>query len=159
MSKTYDSFGHIKKRMKSIIDIDEKLYNYILFQLSERDKRIEGQIKHIEIKDRFCVPIKERKLIVSHIESQSSKITINPCDGRCELKLSTKICSNEVKNHIAYFMSLIIRDSDMPATTMRGKIRLNFKKRSIKTTLYSESKRNKKSYEYNVETKEFKIYV
>lgn len=113
--------------------------NTLKKQIGLRDNKIESQAKHIEVQNKVAVPVSERYLEILYVDSSSSKITINPRDGRVTLKISDKIKSNKIIKDYAKLTDIIMNDSTLPSITMRGKIKYDENKYKI---VYLQRARN-----------------
>lgn len=140
----YKKCNDIKKVLTKM-NLNEDDIDFIITQIKNRDKHIEALCKHNEIKKRTCVSISERKLNVEYTNSQSTKLTINPCDGRVSLKISNKIKSSSI---LSDFISIAksIMSYEFEPTTHRGKITFNVKDSYYHIYLSSDSKRFNKNF-------------
>lgn len=75
----------------------------------------------IEIGNRTTCALVDRYLEILDVDSSSSKLTINPVDGRCTLKVSQKV-TEEVK--LQYIkLARLLMSNELPPITLRGKIK------------------------------------
>jgi hypothetical protein len=93
----------------------------------------------IEVKGKKSCPVSERYLEVLTVESSSSKLTINPTDGRCTLKVSDKASEGVIASCIELARELM--KAELPPVTLRGKIK--YYKSGYECSLSSESGKNK----------------
>lgn len=147
----YKKCNDIKKSLLNMNLTDEET-NFIINQIKNRDEHIEALCKHNEIKNRTCVPINKRKLIVEHTNTQSTKLTINPCDGKVSLKISDKITSEQIKEDFINIAKQIMK-FDFSPTTHRGKISFNHSCVCYNISLSSESKRFNRRFVFNKDKK------
>jgi len=93
-------------------------------------------------KDAFIA--KERHLGVVRVDSNNSKITINPCTGRVTLKVSY-LCPSKVVDKMTELTNKIMKDFLLSPVTHRG--RISFKNSKYYVVMMSESQRFKYYYE------------
>jgi hypothetical protein len=77
--------------------------------------------KLVEIKGKSSCPLAERYLEVIDVESSASKLTLNPVDGRCTLKVSNK-ASPKVKEQLIKLANKLLLE-DIPPLTVRGQVK------------------------------------
>ena len=143
MSKGIQKPSRIKRTLKRR-GASEDVINYVVEKLNQQSEKIENLKKHCEVMNRIPLAVENRKLKIVPIDSSTSKITINPCDGRVELKVSIK-SSEEVKKHYIELVNSVLNDSDLPPVTLRGKI--SYQPGRYTVLLSSESGRFSKNYE------------
>ena len=134
---------HVKKRIKKI-GISEGAFEYIVDVLEERDRKILVLQKLVDFAYKESVPANERRFEESIVDSASSKLTLNPRDGRVTLKLSIK-SSECVRNELREFTRLIMTDETIEPTTIRGRFR--FKDGKYLIDMRSNNRKYCKRYE------------
>jgi len=147
-SKGLATVGSIKRRVNRTFEgkiSHEELLEYLSDQIIKRDERIELQSRALEIANRVALPIYGRKLELIRTDSSNSKLTINPCDGRVTLKISSK-SSEQVVDGLIKFTKEIMKFDSFEPLTFRGK--LDFHEGKYKITLITLSKRFRHYFEY-----------
>lgn len=91
----------------------------------------------------MILPVEMRKLTVVETDTSKTKITINPVDGRVEVKLSLH-STPELNSYAVMLAEEVMRDSTLPPTTMRGKI--TFHGGFYHAQMQTESKSFSKTY-------------
>lgn len=76
----------------------------------------------LELLNRVLLPIEKRFLSHAHVKSSKSKITINPCDGRCELKVHEG-ASDKVEKEMKELLYKAQKCEKFTPRTYRGTIR------------------------------------
>lgn len=84
----------------------------------------------------------QRYLLRESIDSSSSKITINPCDGRVSLKIS-KGASEKMQDKMVELAEQVIKFDRFYPMTYRGRIGYNVHTDSLYVVLTTESKQFK----------------
>ncbi len=123
----------VRKAFKSH---DKELLNESLKEMFDQFIIYQGLI---EVKGKNACPIIQRYLEILIVESSSSKLTINPVDGRCTLKISDKASLN-VRTHCIKLAEELM-EVELPPITLRGKI--DYHNKGFQCNLLSESKKNK----------------
>ena len=136
-------FRDIKKTLIKL-NASEEIIDYVHQQIKNKDHIIEEKSRSLEIINRKCCDIEKRYIEIFIVDSSSSKITINPCDGRVTLKISDK-SSGQVRNDYVELTNKILNDNTLEPIVLRGKIRYRDDKYTI--AMYSNSKRFVKYYE------------
>ena len=133
----------VKKKIKKI-GISEEAFEYIVDVLEERDGKIEVLQELVYFAYKESIPANERYFEESIVDNSSSKLTLNPRDGRVTLKLSIKSTEN-VRNELREFTRLIMMDETIDPTTIRGRFR--FKDGKYLIDMQSNNKKYCKHYE------------
>lgn len=144
------SFKRIKRQIERTfagIHTKEELVEYIELEIKKRDAKIESQANELEKKGKKVSPISDRYLEVFESHSSSSKLTINPCNGRITLKISEK-ASVDVARDLYCFAQKIRKWDKFEPVTFRGRIVYNKNKDCYCINLISESKRFNHHFEY-----------
>jgi hypothetical protein len=126
----------------------EYLTDLILKEIEVRDEKIEELSRRIEIMNRKVLPIDARYLEMLIVDSDNSKITINPCTSRVTLKISHK-SSYKVREDLYELVEMIRKDDTLPPVTLRGKV--IWRDKFYEVTLMSESKKFSFNYKYQPE--------
>lgn len=117
----------------------KRLKEKLIKELAQRDSEISKLKEKVKMANRKCVGASERKLNIELVNSATSKLTINPCSGRCSLKIATG-CSLFIKNKLTELAEEIMEYTFDPFT-VRGKFKHDKEKMVIKISLKYESKR------------------
>ncbi len=144
-------FGIIKRQIERTFEgkhTKEELIEYLKVEIEKRDIKIENQACVLEINNRKNIPIKDRYLEILYVDSSTSKLTINPCDGRVTLKISNK-SSEKVKIELIDFANTIMLYEKFEPITFRGKF--YFKNNAYRICMESLSKRFSHYFIYEVD--------
>ncbi len=143
MSSTNDIIRDLRKSFKTQ---NQSQFDNAVLNILEK---VDNFQKMMEIGKRVGIEHNKRYLEIVDVDSSTSKLTINPCDGRVTLKVSNKCSINVKRNMIALAQKLM--SENIPPVTMRG--RIVFKNNGYETCLLSESKHHQHSV--RVEEKDY----
>ena len=144
------SFGTIKRQINRTFEgkhTQDELIEYLRVEIEKRDVRIESQAIALEICNRKCLPKEERYLEILNVDSSTSKLTVNPCDGRVSLKISNK-SSGKVVTELLDFANMIMKYEKFEPITFRGKF--YFKDNAYRICMECLSKRFSHYFTYEV---------
>jgi hypothetical protein len=130
--------------------MNEDIVQLLLQAVKQRDAHVCRLIVHIESYGKECCSFDERSVSITQTENSTHKITINPVDGRIDLKISSK-ASQMVVSELQSLTNQLL-DMELPPVTLRGKIKWN-KWEGYNCQLVSGSKKFKKTITYKGETK------
>jgi hypothetical protein len=128
--------------------MNEDLVQLLLQAVKQRDAHVCRLIVHIESLGRECCPLEDRVVSITQTENSTHKLTINPVDGRIDLKISSKASAMVVSELMS--LALQLTNMELPPVTLRGKIKWN-KWHGYECQLVSGSKKFKKTITYKGE--------
>ncbi len=114
------TYANIATKVRKAYKLQDKdLLEEALLELLHR---FEAYQAALEVGNKKCCPLKDRYLEVMNTESSStSKLTVNPVDGRFTLKISKK-ASEAVSVQFIKLVEVLMAKEDLPAIALRGKI-------------------------------------
>jgi hypothetical protein len=135
MPKQIKQISHIKTFLK-LLNVEDKVIGFVLREIEMRDLWISEMQSEIEIKNKIPIEKDKRFIEVFDVDSNVSKITINPVTGRITLKISDRIKSERIRSDYLKLAEKV-KLANFPAATHRGRIK--YLKESNSYSVYLEN--------------------
>ena len=117
-----DFSKYSREELINFIEIRDNTIKNMKLNTSELKQEIESLKHRLIISERVLCKIEDRWLDIVHVQSSTSKITINPCSGRVSLKISHKATEAVIEKYKELVYKVISYENFKPFT-YRGKIR------------------------------------